>query len=417
MKGYIKPGLKFRNDHLAGIHEIYAIHQPTNSIDVILPTGHLDKGWNLQHTEHGFERGEYRVIRDYITEAIDWAVMSHKKVNQFYGDYPYEVHLFFADWVGKQFIGLLPDQDQADVRAALIGHDTIEDTRQTFNDVRLAVGPRAANLILACTSPCDYPTRHSRNCVVYPKVRALEYAAFVKLADRIANTAFSRFQRSRMFETYCRELEEFITGISGIDQNMDWFKKMVSMLRIAATENTDQLDTDQLLILQRMQAYYTAAIERFPRVNPDGEVVYLGGGITGKVEESKPVFQMYENHLTSQGYQVLNPHRICAHLDQATTSWETFMETNLPEMLRSKKVFLIPEWKNSNGAALEFFLAWRFKKPVFVLYENDGKIVQERLEITDPKVWEQLIHKITALPLERFGFSISLSVESRTAVS
>lgn len=59
-------GLKFTSIHFAADGEIVAIRGDVNEIDVRLTDtqGHarIEKGWNLQHTKWGFERGEYKTV-------------------------------------------------------------------------------------------------------------------------------------------------------------------------------------------------------------------------------------------------------------------------------------------------------------------------------------------------------------------
>lgn len=62
----IKVGLKFMNMHMAGqLMEVIRVYPESNQIDVKIgevsgaSTAWVDKGWNLEHTRWGFERGEY----------------------------------------------------------------------------------------------------------------------------------------------------------------------------------------------------------------------------------------------------------------------------------------------------------------------------------------------------------------------
>ena len=59
----IHVGLKFKSTHFSADAEVVAIRESANEIDVKLTSSeghaHIDKGWNLEHTKWGFERGEY----------------------------------------------------------------------------------------------------------------------------------------------------------------------------------------------------------------------------------------------------------------------------------------------------------------------------------------------------------------------
>jgi len=62
----IRVGLKFTSVHFSADAEVVAIQEEVNEVDVKLTSteGHarVEKGWNLQHTKWGFERGEYKAI-------------------------------------------------------------------------------------------------------------------------------------------------------------------------------------------------------------------------------------------------------------------------------------------------------------------------------------------------------------------
>lgn len=59
-------GLKFTSVHFSADAEVVAVREQANEVDVKLTTSeghaHIHKGWNLQHTKWGFERGEYKPI-------------------------------------------------------------------------------------------------------------------------------------------------------------------------------------------------------------------------------------------------------------------------------------------------------------------------------------------------------------------
>jgi hypothetical protein len=59
-------GLKFTSVHFSADAEVAAIREQNNEVDVKLTSseGHarVERGWNLQHTKWGFDRGEYTPI-------------------------------------------------------------------------------------------------------------------------------------------------------------------------------------------------------------------------------------------------------------------------------------------------------------------------------------------------------------------
>lgn len=68
-------GLKFKSVHFSADAEVVDIREAANEIDVRLTSSegfaHIEKGWNLQHTKWGFERGEYKPVeKDEVNISI-----------------------------------------------------------------------------------------------------------------------------------------------------------------------------------------------------------------------------------------------------------------------------------------------------------------------------------------------------------
>lgn len=65
-RSIVQVGVKFTSIHFSADAEIVAVREAANEVDVQLTTseGHarIEKGWNLQHTKWGFERGDYKVV-------------------------------------------------------------------------------------------------------------------------------------------------------------------------------------------------------------------------------------------------------------------------------------------------------------------------------------------------------------------
>ena len=71
-------GLKFKSVHFSADAEVVAVHEAANEVDVKLTSSeghaHIEKGWNLQHTKWGFERGEYIPV-DPVKDKVDISVI------------------------------------------------------------------------------------------------------------------------------------------------------------------------------------------------------------------------------------------------------------------------------------------------------------------------------------------------------
>lgn len=121
-------------------------------------------------------------MTDILGRATIFAIRRH--AGQMYGDKPYHVHLFdvvnvlrrFVEWHG------LP---QHIVNAAWL-HDVVEDTTTTIDEVRRKFGDEVADLVNAVTKG-EGKNRAEKAAKTYPKIRQVQDAVTLKLADRIAN--------------------------------------------------------------------------------------------------------------------------------------------------------------------------------------------------------------------------------------
>ena len=142
---------------------------------------------------------------------------------------PYEFHLRMAHDVFEEFKHLLDntfdyftgkyeyqlnrDSEfislQSACSRATWGHDLIEDTRVSYNDVRNQLGQEAANIIYAVTNEKGKNRKERANAKYYEGIRNTPGAVFVKLCDRIANVRYGTITKSRMVEMYQKENEVF----------------------------------------------------------------------------------------------------------------------------------------------------------------------------------------------------------------
>lgn len=162
---------------------------------------------------------------------IEWCIDKHRQTNHFYDKYlPYEFHLRMVVQVAKDFSHLLPstpyyqsnsyqrgDDDVSWIDViipACWGHDLIEDTRCSYNDVRTYLGELAADIVYAVTNEKGRNREERGNDKYYKGIRNTKGATYVKLCDRIANVQYSKMTKSRMFEMYLSENEEFMKKVN-----------------------------------------------------------------------------------------------------------------------------------------------------------------------------------------------------------
>jgi (p)ppGpp synthase/HD superfamily hydrolase len=110
------------------------------------------------------------------------------------------------------------------------GHDLIEDCRVSYNDVKEQLGQEAADIIYAVTNEKGKNRKERANDKYYEGIRNTPGAVFVKLCDRIANVQYSKMTKSRMFEMYKKENDEFIVKLGYDDTNTHPYFEMFSYL-------------------------------------------------------------------------------------------------------------------------------------------------------------------------------------------
>ncbi len=140
-----------------------------------------------------------------VDKAQAWSTECHASTNHLYDGMPYAVHLGLVASIGGQFIHAIPEADREAVLAACWAHDTIEDTRQTYNDVKNVLGECVADIFFALTNEKGKTRKDRANAKYYRGIRETKYATFVKLCDRIANAHYSRATGSSMFNAYIKE--------------------------------------------------------------------------------------------------------------------------------------------------------------------------------------------------------------------
>ena len=168
-----------------------------------------------------------------------WCIDQHRNTNHFYDTYlPYEFHLRMVNQVAQDYKHLLDnDKDyytgepivnpiiQVSLAKACMlatwGHDLIEDTRVSYNDVKEHLGQEAADIVYAVTNEKGKNRKERGGVKYYEGIRQTPGAVFVKLCDRIANVQYSKMTKSRMFEMYKKEHKDFELMIGRYTDNKD----------------------------------------------------------------------------------------------------------------------------------------------------------------------------------------------------
>lgn len=170
---------------------------------------------------------------DILTKSKEFAEFHHNDTNHKYDGQPYTYHLSMVVDVAQKFIHLIPANKRDIVLAACYCHDTIEDCRVTYNDVKSELGEEVANIVYALTNEKGKTRKERANDKYYQGIRDTEFAVFVKLCDRIANIQYSYSQRSRMSDMYKKETPEFIKSIydEKYEQLFHYLENLVGLTR------------------------------------------------------------------------------------------------------------------------------------------------------------------------------------------
>ena len=170
-----------------------------------------------------------RAHADTLGRICDRACMLHEAVNQKYDrKFPYGFHLSmvadFAMEYGHEVVS--SEEDIIPVVFGAYFHDSIEDARLTYNDVRKGAeafrdtgqAVAAAEIVYALTNDKGRTRDERAGAHYYAGIRETPYAPFVKLCDRLANMTYSfrgtDIANRHMKEVYRREWPHFIASVN-----------------------------------------------------------------------------------------------------------------------------------------------------------------------------------------------------------
>lgn len=146
---------------------------------------------------------------DSVSKARAYAILKHNGVNQKFDGHRYSFHLQGVYEVAKEFSDILPPQDVDEVLVACWVHDILEDTHETYNDIKKVLGEVAAEYSFALQNEKGRNRAERANAKYYAGIKNYRHATFIKLCDRIFNTRYSKEKGSSMFGKYKSEFPEF----------------------------------------------------------------------------------------------------------------------------------------------------------------------------------------------------------------
>ena len=143
----------------------------------------------------------------------EYAIGCHVRAGKLYDGYlPYEFHLRMVVGVAHRFKHLVPEAMFETIVGGCWNHDNIEDTGETFNDVKAVCGTAIANLAFALSNNKGKTRKERADEKYYEDIRNEAFADYCKLCDRIANIEYgvmTAWAGGRMLDMYRKENEHF----------------------------------------------------------------------------------------------------------------------------------------------------------------------------------------------------------------
>lgn len=79
---------------------------------------------------------------------------------------------------------------------------------------------------------------------------------------------------------------------------------------------------------------------------------YISGAVSSD-PNFREKFAKAEAELKSRGYKVINP----VKGEKDGKPWQYYMKKDIKKLLKCNGIFLLPDWKTSEGACLEYMIA------------------------------------------------------------
>lgn len=176
------------------------------------------------------------MINTNILSARSYFIDLHDiECNQKYdGKLPYSFHLNMVAKQAKLFEKYIPvdNPHNQDVWIGIYGHDSIEDARLTYNNIKERFGEAAAEIIYLCTEDKGRNRTDRKSDVWYHQLKKNDLAVFVKLCDIIANVKYSLLTNSSMFLKYKTEYNQKVKPHLYTEQYKEMFDYLDKLFTI-----------------------------------------------------------------------------------------------------------------------------------------------------------------------------------------
>lgn len=122
--------------------------------------------------------------------------------NQSYDIYPYMYHVKKVAKLAEEL-----GYDESIIISCIL-HDTMEDGRLSYNDIKKSFGKEVAEIVYLVTDEKGR-NRKEKHQKTYPLIATNWKAVVVKICDRIANMEHSYYNNDNLFLMYYNESKEF----------------------------------------------------------------------------------------------------------------------------------------------------------------------------------------------------------------
>lgn len=146
---------------------------------------------------------------EHIQKCSAYAIKCHADTNHTYDGKPYSVHLSLVFYYAFKYSYLVKHLSLRNIFSGAYTHDTIEDTRQTYNNVKDVCGEEIAEITYALSNEKGRSRKERANDKYYAGIRAIPEAHFIKICDRLANIKYSKDSKSGMLNKYRKEEQDF----------------------------------------------------------------------------------------------------------------------------------------------------------------------------------------------------------------
>lgn len=183
-----------------------------------LPNEHRNK--IISKLKEIVEGKKMTIVELAAIKAKEW----HRATNHLYDGKDYfDAHLEPVAVISKKFLSIIPFVFWEIVQCGAYLHDSVEDARKSYNDVKKVFGFHIAEIVFALTNDKGR-TRHERaGWRYYFGIRKVKFARYDKLCDRIQNVIYSKTNKSSMFNVYRAENNYFVNSLKGTNT---WFGKV-----------------------------------------------------------------------------------------------------------------------------------------------------------------------------------------------